>query len=426
MGNKKLFRFCLISLVCIGLMGSAIAGFAAEKVVKIGVIGPFTGPAARVGAEIKNAYRMGFKDISYKIGDYEVKLVWIDSEGDPEKASRAYIEAAVREGIAATTFDWYSGVGVALMDLTARYKIPHFFGGGATDLINQKYESDPEKYQYWEEGKFWPIPQKLCKAYVEAIEGVIKRGMWKLKPEEKRVAVYTDTKGWGLTFVKAIAQYFEEAGWKVVSEDHFPTEETEFYPLLTKLKSKNVKVVAGTISSPAGFASLIKQAGEVGLKSLIIADGLGWIGEWYELTGNASNYVLDEIPQWTTKKAKVFRDRYKKEWGREPSASSAGLGYDGAGFMIEILRTAYDLYGELNSKTIHKVGHELVAKGRLTYRDGILMKEYKYTPETCPDPVVGKEYFIYPVIQYFNGKGTLIWPEEWAEGAQLQIPDYLK
>ena len=45
MSSKKLFRFCFISLICVGLVDSAIAGLATEKVVKIGVIGPFTGAA---------------------------------------------------------------------------------------------------------------------------------------------------------------------------------------------------------------------------------------------------------------------------------------------------------------------------------------------------------------------------------------------
>jgi branched-chain amino acid transport system substrate-binding protein len=44
------------------------------------------------------------------------------------------------------------------------------------------------------------------------------------------------------------------------------------------------------------MSAFIKQADEVGLKSLIIADGLGWVGEWYNLTGKSSNFVMDQIP----------------------------------------------------------------------------------------------------------------------------------
>jgi len=43
------------------------------------------------------------------------------------------------------------------------------------------------------------------------------------------------------------------------------------------------------------------------------------------------------------------------------------------------------------------------------------MKEYKDTPETIPDPVVGQGYYIFPVLQYFDGVGKVIFPPEWAE-----------
>ena len=43
------------------------------------------------------------------------------------------------------------------------------------------------------------------------------------------------------------------------------------------------------------------------------------------------------------------------------------------------------------------------------------MDEYKVTPETAPDVVVGKGYFIFPVMQYFDGDGKIIFPPEWAE-----------
>jgi hypothetical protein len=39
------------------------------------------------------------------------------------------------------------------------------------------------------------------------------------------------------------------------------------------------------------FAAFINQADEVGLDSLLIADGLGWGDEWYRMTGASSNFI---------------------------------------------------------------------------------------------------------------------------------------
>ncbi|NIP14968.1 MAG: branched-chain amino acid ABC transporter substrate-binding protein, partial [Pseudomonadales bacterium] len=78
----------------------------------------------------------------------------------------------------------------------------------------------------------------------------------------------------------------------------------------------------------------IKQADEVGLESLIVMDGLGWFGEWYELTGDSSNYVIDQIPGWATAEGLEYAERFEAENGFPPSPSAGGLSYDGCGLFI--------------------------------------------------------------------------------------------
>lgn len=390
---------------------------AAEKVLKVGVLGPYTGPSARVGEEFKAATQMAFEEINYTIGDYKIELVWIDSQSDPEKATRAYEDAIIRDGIQAGLINWHSSVAVACMEVVAKHKIPHFFGFGATGVVNEKWRSDPEKYKYWI-GKTWPMPEKLVTAYVDTLEEYIAGGGW--EPRNRKTAIYGEDTDWGRSFGAALAKELKGKGWEVVAEEYFSPKETEFYPVLTKFKNLDVSLIGGTVAAPPSFAALIKQAKETELKALVIADGLGWVGEWYELTGDASDYVLDQIPQWTTPEAKEFRDKFIEKWGTEPSPSSAGLAYDAVKFFIKIAQVTFDKYGELNSETLMKTGEE-VQKGDLTFTEGIIMEEYKFTPDTVPDPIVGKGYYIFPVIQYFKGAGKIIWPPEWKE-ADLQIP----
>jgi len=140
----------------------------------------------------------------------------------------------------------------------------------------------------------------------------------------------------------------------------------------------------------AGFPAMIKQSREKDLGSLIVADGLGWVGEWYDMTGDASDYVIDQIPGWATPKAVAFNEAFTKRWGIEPSPSSAGLAFDEANFFIKVLQQTFEDSGELTSASIFKTGKEKMMTGQLTYTDGILMKEYKFLPETMPDMVVGK------------------------------------
>ncbi|MGD8596584.1 MAG: branched-chain amino acid ABC transporter substrate-binding protein, partial [Anaerolineae bacterium] len=174
-------------------------------------------------------------------------------------------------------------------------------------------------------------------------------------------------------------------------------------------------LVAGTSTAAPAMSAFIKQADEVGLESLIIADGLGWFGEWYDLTGSSSNYVIDQIPGWATAEGQAFAERFESEQGFPPSPSAAGLSYDGSNFFISIAQDACDQNGELSSEIIYNFVKDNVWTGDWTYTEGIVMNEYKTTPEDVPDPVVGKGYYIFPVLQYFDGEGKIFYPPEWAE-----------
>lgn len=394
---------------------------APAKILKVGILGPFTGPSARVGEEFKDAVTMAFDAIQWTVGDYKIEPVWIDGESDPEKATRAYEAAITRDKIAVGLLNWDASEVIPVIELSAKYKIPHWFAMGTSEDIDIKFKSD-EKYGYWM-GKGWPTPSKLTIAYVNAVEEALKSGRWTVK--EKKVVLYGNDDEWSRGFTKAIGGQLQSAGWEIAGEEYIPVGETDFYPMLTKIKALNVPLMAGTMDDAAGFPAMIKQSREVGVNSLIIADGLGWAGEWYKMAGNASDYVIDQIPGWTTKKAVDFKDAFIKRWGSEPSPSAAGLAYDEANFFIKILQETFKDTGNLDSESIFKIGKEKVWTGQLTYTDGILMTEYKFTPESLPDMVVGKGFFAFPVIQYFGGVGKTIWPDDIKE-QEIQIPDYAK
>ena len=382
------------------------------EVFKLGILGPFSGPSARTGQEFKGAATMAFDAINWQIGHYKIEPVWIDSQSDPAKSAQAYEQAVVQDGIQAGILNWHSSVAVSCMEITAKYKIPHFYGFGATEVVNEKFHSDPEKYGYWMI-KGWPSTYLYTKPYVEALEDAIAAGQW--TPEKKTVAIYGEDTDLGRSFGAAIKSQLEAEGWTTVAEEFFDIAQTEFYPLLNKLKDLEPALVAGTSTAPPSFSAFIKQADEVGLESIIIADGLGWVGEWYDLTGSSSNYVLDQIPGWATDESKKFAADFQARWNLEPSPSAAGLAYDGSNFFIKMAQELYAKEDKLTSENIYQFVKDNIWTGEWTYKDGIVMDEYKYTPETIPDMVVGKGYYLFPVRQYMDGVGYVVFPPDWAE-----------
>ena len=416
-GKKRIISVVMVCFALTQFAGTAMA----EKVLKVAIIGPFTGPSAKSGAEFKGSVTMAFEKVNNMVGDYKLEPVWVDSQSDPAKVASAYAEACERIGVQAGVINWHSSTAVAAMDVAAQYKVPHMFGFGATEVVNQKWRSDPEKYSYWG-GKGWPIPGKLMAGYAETIDNAVNSG--KFKPTAKVVAIACEDTDWGHSAGDAVATEFEKKGWKVASKDYFPITQTDFYPLLGRYKKEDVAVLFSTSTAAPVTSAFIKQTREVGLKSLIIIDGLGWSGDWYKMAGSASDGVLDMIPQLTTKEAKAWAVEFEKRFGMKPSPSAGGLSYDGANFFVKLLKRTLEKYGELNKETIHKVMLEEMNTGKLTYSkaDGaIIMNEYRYNMDTMPDPVVARDGYFFPVIQYKGGEGKIVYPEDWAE-AEFMAP----
>jgi branched-chain amino acid transport system substrate-binding protein len=396
--------------------GTAAAG---SQTIKIGIEGPFTGPNALTGEEMKNASSMAFDAINWTVGPYKIEPVYIDDQSDPAKGAAAYEQAVVSQKITAGILGWHSSVAVAQMEVTAKYKIPHFFAMGATGVVNQKFNSDKAKYGYWT-SKGWPDPAKLTIGYVQAIEDAIKAGSF--KPAEKKVAIYGEDTDWGRSFGKGLKDQLTAVGWTVVSEDYFPTTQTDFSAIVSRYKNDNVPLIAGTTTIPASIASFLKAVDDSGIKALVVADGLGWIGDWYKLSGSASDYVVDQIPQFASAAAKKFADDYKAKYGKTPSPSASGLSYDFANFFIKILQTTLADSGSITSDTLYKTAQDKLWTGKLTYTDGIIMSNYDFSADSIPDPVVGGGHYIFPALQYKGGQATVVWPADVATGTLQTKP----
>lgn len=157
-----------------GRAGTASAAFlvasaawrarAAGEPLKIGSMGPFTGPASRTGDEFKNGVAMALEDARAD-GDLplvidgeerDVEIVFIDSQSSPEKAVKAVTDAITREGVQFIANGWHSSVAMAIIDAEAPYHIVHIGHLGESQYISEKINTDPQKYRGYFKG--WPAP----------------------------------------------------------------------------------------------------------------------------------------------------------------------------------------------------------------------------------------------------------------------------
>ncbi len=402
----------VVALAALSLLAASCGSTSSttQQEFKLGIGGPYTGPVAKTGAEFQHAATLALEKVNYKIGNYKITPVWVDEASDPAKASSALEDAIVGKGIQMGCLNWHSSDAVAMMPVAGRHKVPYFFGMGATGVVNDNFNKDRAVNGYWM-AKGWPTPQKLATPYGDAIQAFIDGGSYTPK-HGKTVAIWGEDTDWGHSLTGAIKDKFTSLGWTVVDSQFFKIDATDHHTILNKFKSEQPSIIAGTSTAPETMSAFIKQAKEVGLDSVLIADGLGYVGDFYKLVGGASDGVLDMQPLFGSAAAQQFVTTYKSRFNSEPSPSAAGLAYDWMGFCLKILQRTLDKYGSLTSANIYKVGTDELWTGQLTYKDGIIMNEYKFTPDTIPDPVIGKGEYIFPVIQYKGGQGQIVFPPD--------------
>jgi branched-chain amino acid transport system substrate-binding protein len=393
-----------------GKAGTASAAFlvasaawrarAASEPLKIGSTGPFTGPASRTGHEFKNGVAMALED-ARAAGDLplvidgeqrDVEIVYIDSQSSPEKAVKAVTDAITREGVQFIANGWHSSVAMALLEAEASYKIVHLGHLGSSQFISEKINQDPQKYRGWFKG--WPAPPVFAGLYGPPLKH----------------------------FIEAAIEILSKVGFEVLPYDVTALEETEFSPLLTKYKAQQVSLVAMTSTGNVSVSNFVKQFRQQDVKGLMIAHGLGWFSEWYELTGEASNYaVAIDSPQVIDDEQAKWVDRYKAKFGIDPGIAASGITYDYMRMAFKVLNKA----GTLDFDTLVETVYANPYRGVWNY--------YQFAREPGPNALAPGEVmtgefmkgFFFPMVQLMDGKARVIWPIEYAK-AEFQEPPWLK
>jgi branched-chain amino acid transport system substrate-binding protein len=419
-----------------GTAGTASAAFlvasrawrvrAAGEPLKIGSFGPFTGPASRTGDEFKNGVALALEDARAD-GDLplvidgeqrDVEIVWIDSQSSPEKAVKAVQDAITRQGVQFLANGWHSSVAMAIIDAEAPHHIVHLGHLGETQFLSEKMRSDPAKYRGYFKG--WPAPPKLAGLYGPPLQHFIEAGLW--QPANRKAAILVEDTDFGRGWGDAIIESLSNAGFEVQPYDVTSLEETEFTPLLTKYKAQQVSLVGMTSTGNVSASNFVKQFRQQNLPALLLAHGLSWFSEWYELTGDASNYALAiDSPHVIAPAQEEWVARYRDKFGIEPSIAASGVTYDYVRMALKVLNKAGTLDFDKLVEAVYETPYEGV------WNKYIFPREPNELALAQNEAQVGSfmEGFFFPMVQLMDGKAQVIWPLEFAK-AEFQVPPWLK
>lgn len=385
--------------------------------VKIGVMGPFTGPASRTGEGIQKGAQMALEDarergivpITIDGEDRDVELVWVNSESSPEKAVKAVSDAVSRQGVDIMASGWHSSVAMAVSEAESDMDVVHIGHGGESQYICEKINEQPEKYRHWFKG--WSSPPIFAGLYGEPLQHFMDEGLW--EPKSMKAGVVVEDTDYGRGWGEALKNSLERIGFDVVSTDIIPLDETEFTPILAKYKAQGVSVVGMTVTGNVSAANFVKQFDQQRVPALLIGHGLTWFPEWHELTGGASDYVVTmDSPRVIAPYQQEWVERYKEKYGEEPALAAAGQqGYDYLMTTLKILQNA----GTLDKQKLIEAARDVEHQGVWQHID---FAEEAGERALCPGEVkVGgfEEGFFFPLVQLMDGEAKILWPLKHAE-----------
>ncbi|MEJ7929223.1 ABC transporter substrate-binding protein [Ramlibacter sp. AN1015] len=208
---------------------SAAAPSPAAPTLRLGVIGPFTGPSADFGVPMLNGVRMAVDEIN-AVGGYlgrRIELVVKDDKADPpEGLARA--QELRTAGVFATIGFCNTGVAMAALDVFQKNQMPLIVPCAAGSPVTAKYPA-PESYVFRTSAR-----DGIQSEFV--VEDLVRRGL-------TRVAIFADTTGYGEAGLADVRKALAARKLEPVHVARFPLGVTDLTEPLKAARQAGANVV---------------------------------------------------------------------------------------------------------------------------------------------------------------------------------------
>ena len=329
--KKKLLCGVLASAMAFSVLagcGGNSEGGADSDVIKIGGIGPLSGPNSTYGISVKEGADLLAEEINAAggINGKKVEFIFEDDQSDNTVAASAFNKLVDKDGVCAILGGVTSGTTLAIAPNTTNKKIPMITPTGTEPTITNVG------------GDFM-----FRGCFVDSFQGEILAKYTKEKLGKTTAAVlYNSSSDYSKGIANAYKETLEKNGGQVLEFLSYGSDkETDFKAQLTKIKSANPDVII--LPDYYNVVGLIaKQARDMGITSQFLG-GDGWESE--ELTkigGTAVDgaiYINHYYAEDTDENVKNFVDSYTKKYNKTPDCFAA-LSYDTAKILVKAIEKA--------------------------------------------------------------------------------------
>jgi branched-chain amino acid transport system substrate-binding protein len=242
------------------LAGSAVSaaalasGFPAPAIansdpIKIGYLPALTGPSSSTGIGINRGTELAVEEINAAGGVDGRKIEFIvrDTQSDPTKAVNAVAELTQRQKVAVIFGPLNSGEALAATPLIARDKVPMLHPCWVDQLIDVK--------RYPMAFRNAPTNQQIGAAANRYVIDVLKL---------KKVAVVSDTTGYGTASVDAYVPMLTAKGAEIVFSGHIDAANPDLKPDMLRMRSAGADVIMPWSVNAGFLARILNTRGAMG------------------------------------------------------------------------------------------------------------------------------------------------------------------
>jgi branched-chain amino acid transport system substrate-binding protein len=331
-------------------------------VYKIGLISPMSGANARYGAFANKGANLAVKEINAAGGVLGKKLEIVsgDSQCVPSEGVSATNRMITFDKLPIIIGDICSSVTLAMQPLAEEAGVL---------LVNAASSNPTITYKAGVGGYKWTFrnyPTDEARAAIVLEHAVKNRGL-------KNFAVLSVDSDYGrgaINFTKKYLPRYPDA--KILSEDYYKESETDFRPVLSKIKSEGAQAII--MYGQADTTPIVaRQMLEMGLAGKVMLVGNGEFNTKTTIAAaptvlNGSIEAAAWLPEWTSPRSQKFVEDYKKAYGGEMPNNHAYTHWETTHLIAAAIKAAGSFKNDDIRNALSKIKYDS-AMGPVTFDD---------------------------------------------------------
>jgi branched-chain amino acid transport system substrate-binding protein len=307
-----------------------VRSWAAAKPIKIGAVLPLSGYFALEGTTEKKAAVALVEDINAGGGvlGRPFELIVEDGRADPTESVAAARKLISKDGVRAIMGALASSATLAIMSVCEKSGVPLLVETSTSPKITAQ-------------GNPWVFRiSSTNELDAEALSPHIIKDL-----EFSKVALLPANNDWGRSVAAAFGNVVERQGGRVVTVEFYEGGETNFSPMLTKIKGSGANSLVITADANT-IATVNKQMYSLGMKDLKRMTTSGFPAQQIlDMSGaemSAGVYAITYLPNEPSPEVagrlNAFIKLYTKKYPGEKIIANMLAGHDGVGILIEAIK----------------------------------------------------------------------------------------